>query len=176
MWVLTCACVHVCMCACMRVCMHVCARLHVCVCACVHVHVRVCACLRACLCVHVCACMCACVHACPMCMCVRVCACLHACLCVCMCVCARTGSVTSSSLWPARGLLCRSFPGKNAGTGCHFLLQGDLPDPGTDPESPGPAAWAGRLFTPEPVKTGTPFGKPQKKAQDKKCVFYSFSL
>ena len=26
--------------------------------------------------------------------------------------------------------------GKNTGVGCHFLLQGDLPDPGIKPESP----------------------------------------
>ena len=28
------------------------------------------------------------------------------------------------------------FPGKNSGVGCHFLLQGDLPDPGIEPRSP----------------------------------------
>ena len=27
-------------------------------------------------------------------------------------------------------------PGKNTGVGCHFLLQGDLPDPGIEPRSP----------------------------------------
>ena len=31
------------------------------------------------------------------------------------------------------GLLCpRNFPGKNTAVGCHFLLQGNLPDPGTE--------------------------------------------
>ena len=25
------------------------------------------------------------------------------------------------------------FPGKSTGVGCHFLLQGDVPDPGIDP-------------------------------------------
>ena len=28
------------------------------------------------------------------------------------------------------------FPGMNTGVGCHFLLQGDLPDPGIEPRSP----------------------------------------
>ena len=27
------------------------------------------------------------------------------------------------------------FPGKNTGVGCHFLLQGDLPNPGIEPMS-----------------------------------------
>ena len=31
-------------------------------------------------------------------------------------------------LWPDR-LLCKwAFPGKNTGVGCHFFLQGNLPD------------------------------------------------
>ena len=38
--------------------------------------------------------------------------------------------------WPAR-LLCPWYsPGKNTGVGCHFLIQGDLPDPGIKPRSP----------------------------------------
>ena len=28
------------------------------------------------------------------------------------------------------------FPGKNTGVGCHSLLQGNLPNPGTEPGSP----------------------------------------
>ena len=27
------------------------------------------------------------------------------------------------------------FPGESTGVGCHFLLQGDLPDPGIEPRS-----------------------------------------
>ena len=27
------------------------------------------------------------------------------------------------------------YPGKNTGVGCHFLLQGDHPDPGIEPAS-----------------------------------------
>ena len=34
-------------------------------------------------------------------------------------------------------LLCpRNSPNKNTGVGCHFLLQGDLPDQGIKPRSP----------------------------------------
>ena len=55
-------------------------------------------------------------------------------------------SVTSNSLQPLglqhTRLLCpRDFPGKNTGLGCHFLLQGNLLDPGIEPMSP-----VGRFF------------------------------
>ena len=44
-------------------------------------------------------------------------------------------------------LLCSwDFPGKNTGVGSHFLLQGNLPDPGIEPRSP---ALAGTFFTAE---------------------------
>ena len=33
---------------------------------------------------------------------------------------------------PPPRLLCRSFPGKNTGVGCHFLLQGLFPTQGSD--------------------------------------------
>ena len=51
-------------------------------------------------------------------------------------------SVVSNSLWP-HGLysirLCPwDFPGKNAGVGSHFLLQGNLPESRIEPAS---AAW-----------------------------------
>ena len=39
------------------------------------------------------------------------------------------------------------FPGKMTGVGCHFLLQGNLPDPGIKPTS---LALAGGFFTTEP--------------------------
>ena len=35
-----------------------------------------------------------------------------------------------------QALLSMDFPGKSAGVDCHFLLQGDLPDPGIEPGSP----------------------------------------
>ena len=38
---------------------------------------------------------------------------------------------------------------KNTGVGCHFLLQGDLPDPGVEPASPEAPALAGRFCTTE---------------------------
>ena len=48
-------------------------------------------------------------------------------------------------------LLCPwDFPGKNTGVGCHFLLQGSLPDPWIKPASPVSPAWAGKFFTTEP--------------------------
>ena len=50
----------------------------------------------------------------------------------------RACSVASDSwwphgLWPARVLSPWSFPGKNTGVGCHFLLQGIFPTQGTNP-------------------------------------------
>ena len=38
------------------------------------------------------------------------------------------------------------LPGKNTGVGCHFLLQGDLPNPGIEPMSPIFPAFVGRFF------------------------------
>ena len=51
-----------------------------------------------------------------------------------MCVC----SVTSNSLWPCglqptRFLCPWNFPDKKTGTGCHFLLQGNLQTQGSNP-------------------------------------------
>ena len=48
------------------------------------------------------------------------------------------------------------FPGKNTRMGCHFLIQGNLSNPGIEPTSPVSPALAGRFFTTEPP------GKPQK--------------
>ena len=42
------------------------------------------------------------------------------------------------------------FSGKNTGVGCHFLLQGNLPDPGIEPISLASPALAGGFFTTEP--------------------------
>ena len=39
-------------------------------------------------------------------------------------------------LLPIRLLRPWDFPGKGIGVGCHFLLQGGLPDPGIEPGSP----------------------------------------
>ena len=53
--------------------------------------------------------------------------------------------------------LSRNFPGKNAGAGCHFLLQEIFLTQGLNPSLLG-------------------LLKPQKKVQDKKYVFYNFSF
>ena len=50
---------------------------------------------------------------------------------------------------PARFLCPWDFPGKNTGVGYHFLLQGNLPDPGIEPESLASPTLAGRLFPAE---------------------------
>jgi len=44
----------------------------------------------------------------------------------------------------------------NTRVGCHFLLQGNLPDPGTKSTSP---ALAGRFFTTEPLGKTISFEK-----------------
>ena len=51
-------------------------------------------------------------------------------------------SVVSDSLWlhglcsPPGSFHPWDFLGKSTGVGCHFLLQGNLPDPGIEPGSP----------------------------------------
>ena len=42
----------------------------------------------------------------------------------------------SHGLQPSRLLCPWDSPGKNTGVGSHALLQGNLPDPGIEPESP----------------------------------------
>ena len=49
-------------------------------------------------------------------------------------------------LWLARLICPWDFPGKDTEVGCHFLLQGHLPDPGIKPAS---SALAGGFFTTE---------------------------
>ena len=67
-------------------------------------------------------------------------------------VCLLSRSVMSNSLWPhglqPSRLLCPwDSPGQNTGVGCHFLLQGNLHDPGVEPASLAFPALAGRFFT-----------------------------
>ena len=50
-------------------------------------------------------------------------------------------------LWPAKLLCPWDSLGKNTGMGCHALLQGTLPNPGTEPKSLMPPALGGRFFT-----------------------------
>ena len=58
-----------------------------------------------------------------------------------------SNSLQPHGLQPVRLLCPRDPPGKNTGTGCHFLLQGNLPNPGIEPVSPAASALAGRFFT-----------------------------
>ena len=73
---------------------------------------------------------------------------------VCVCVCALSCSVVFgffASLWTVARLLCPwNFPGKNTGVGCHFLLQGGLPEAGIEPGSLMSSALVGGFFTTEP--------------------------
>ena len=63
-------------------------------------------------------------------------------------LCSSSNSLQPCGLWPARLLSPWDFPGKNAGVGCHFLLQKVLlPNPGFKPMSP---ALAAVFFTIEP--------------------------
>ena len=58
--------------------------------------------------------------------------------------------VASWTVAPTRlhRLLCPwDSPGKHNGMGCHFLLRGDLPNPGIKPTSLESPALAGRFFT-----------------------------
>ena len=59
-------------------------------------------------------------------------------------------SLQPHGLQPARLLCPWVYPGKNAGVGCHFLLQGNLSDPGIKLASPVAPALAGRFCTTEP--------------------------
>ena len=43
-----------------------------------------------------------------------------------------------------------NFPGQNTGAGWHFLLQGNLPNPGIDPASLASPALTDRFFTTVP--------------------------
>ena len=53
-------------------------------------------------------------------------------------------------LQPARLLCPWNSPGKNTGLGCHFPLQGNLPDPTIKPASLAFPALAGGFFTTAP--------------------------
>ena len=55
-------------------------------------------------------------------------------------------SIVSNSLWPHELLDPWNFLGKNIGVGCHFLLQGSLPDSGVESESLVSPALTGGLF------------------------------
>ena len=57
-----------------------------------------------------------------------------------------------------------SFPGKNTGVGCRFLLQGILPTQGSNPHLLCLLALAGRFSTTEPPR------KPQRPCGSKRSA------
>ena len=72
-------------------------------------------------------------------------------------VCALSHSVVSDSSWPhglqpARFLCPWNFPGKNTGMGCHFLLQGNLLNWGTELTSLESPTFAGGFLTTAPYR------------------------
>ena len=64
----------------------------------------------------------------------------------------QSSSLRPQGLQPATILCPWHFPGKNTGMGCHFLLQGNLSDPGIEPMSP--ALQAGSLPSEQPLGQG----------------------
>ena len=78
--------------------------------------------------------------------CVCVCVCVSMCVCVCVCVYAYSCTTLCDSMdsGPSASSVHGNFSGKNTGAGCHFLLQGNLPDSRIKPISP---ALAGRFFS-----------------------------
>ena len=67
-------------------------------------------------------------------------------------VCVLSHVLLFATLWTVahQAPLSMGFPGKNTRMGCHFLLQGNLPNPGTEPKPPVSPALAGGFFTSEP--------------------------
>ena len=55
---------------------------------------------------------------------------------LCFVVLVTCNSLQPPELQPARLLSPWDSPGKNTGVGCHSILQGDLPNPGIEPQSP----------------------------------------
>ena len=64
-----------------------------------------------------------------------------------LCCSVMSDSLRCCELWSTRLCCPWNYPGKNTGLGCHFLLQGDLPDSRIKPMSPGVPALAGRFFS-----------------------------
>ena len=67
---------------------------------------------------------------------------------------------------PARLLSPWGDLGKNTGVGCHFLLQRNLPEPGTKPACPAAPALAGGFFTTE---QGPKYLKLKEKTPAPRC-------
>ena len=64
-----------------------------------------------------------------------------------VCVLSHVWFFATHGLYPARLPCLWNFLGKNTGVGYHFLLQGNLSNPGTEPTSLVSPALAGRFFT-----------------------------
>ena len=70
-------------------------------------------------------------------------------LCVCVCAQSLNSVRLFSTPWTVacQAPLSMGFPSKNTGVCCHFLLQGNLPNPGMQPEAPKLPHWqAGSLL------------------------------
>ena len=89
-------------------------------------------------------------------------------------MCARAQSLSGVSLLATPGTWCPPgspvhgpFPGKNTGAGRHFLVQGDLFHPETEPVSP---AFAGGFFTTEPLGKPTDDIYRAKQSRDSRAA------
>ena len=79
-------------------------------------------------------------------------------ICVCVCVCVLSCVWLFVAPWTVARHLCPwDLPGKNTGVGCHFLLQGNLPSPGTEPTSLVLPALSRGFFTTAPLWEVTSF-------------------
>ena len=66
---------------------------------------------------------------------------------------------------PSRLLCPWGFSSKNTRVGCHFLLQGNLPDPGIEPMSLVSPALAGGFFTSSATWGAPAFTRSQSSQQ-----------
>ena len=67
--------------------------------------------------------------------------------CLCCALLVMSDSLWPHGLWPTRLLCPWYFPGKKTRVGYHFLLQGNLPNPGIKPTSLASPTLAGEVFT-----------------------------
>ena len=63
---------------------------------------------------------------------------------------AGSNSLHPHGLWPTKCLSLWDYPDKNIGVDFHFLLQGNLPNPGIKPMSFVSPAFVGGFFNSEP--------------------------
>ena len=73
--------------------------------------------------------------------------------------------------WTVRLLCSWNSPGKNTGVGCHFLLQGNLPNPGIEPGSPVLQANSLPIESP-----GKPLIQPVKHHQDFSIIQWAIAV